>query len=159
MSEPAWARKPPVRKVLGAELRAEPQWSDVTLECGHATIGASGAAQVACWECLLPAEKTDEESAHRRTVESLRDFLTCAVPLWVWRFRDLNYTADDLVRIAHEAGDHLAHPGGGDVLEFGSRRKGEVAVAFNSLARGIAAAACVVPGGFDVFGGHWEASL
>lgn len=92
-----------------------------------------------------------------RMEEELRGVLQAAVPMWVERFRTEGRTKDQLIAIAHEAGQVLAEKG--DILQFGTKKKGETARVFNALAAGIAAAACVVPGGFDVFGAHWEASI
>jgi len=43
----------------------------------------------------------------------------------------------------------------GDVLLFGSKKKGEVARVFNELAEAIAILS-FLPGGIRIFGAHWE---
>jgi hypothetical protein len=46
----------------------------------------------------------------------------------------------------------------GDVLLFGSKKKGETAELFNSVARTLAVLS-YVPGGVTLFGSHWETKL
>jgi len=53
-------------------------------------------------------------------------------------------------------GQYLAEKG--DVLQFGSKKKGEVAKIFNKLAAALAVMA-FAPGGVEVFGIHFEAKV
>jgi hypothetical protein len=46
----------------------------------------------------------------------------------------------------------------GDVLLFGSKKKGEAAEIFNGLARALAVLS-FVPGGVRLFGNHWETKI
>jgi hypothetical protein len=67
--------------------------------------------------------------------------LEAAVPLNCFELR--NHPKDKLVQIAKEAGLELASKG--DVLQYGSKKKGETAYVFNHVARGIAAMLILCP--------------
>lgn len=80
--------------------------------------------------------------------------LQAAVPLW---YRELGlpdtlaeHTKPDVLQPIQEA---IAHHG--DVLLFRGGKKGETADVFNKMAKGMAILSCF-PGGFDLFGRHWE---
>ena len=73
--------------------------------------------------------------------------LEVAVPLWVERIR-----AGEVVD-APSIAQTIAEKG--DVLMFGSKRKGEQAAVFNELAKGIAMLS-FCPGGVTTFGLHFE---
>lgn len=77
--------------------------------------------------------------------------LQAAVPLWAEQHRAL--PADQVVARARSCASVIA--GQGDVLQFGSKRRGEAAAAFNRLAEGVAALS-LMPGGVTVFGAHFE---
>lgn len=147
--------RPPDRAIRRASLRTEPCWSDVTLECGHETIAPAGAKTQACWSCLSKPGPTEDEQQAARTEAQLRAALRVAVPMWVERFHDEKKTVLELLDVAHQAGSVVAEKG--DILEFGSKRQGAAAEAFNALARGMAAA-LLVSGPFDALGAHWEAA-
>lgn len=63
--------------------------------------------------------------------------LEAAVPLQAMELKARGSSSERLAILAREAGQLLAEKG--DVLQFGSKRKGETAEIFNALARGIAA--------------------
>lgn len=86
-----------------------------------------------------------------RDVEVLKICLSAAVPLWIFQFKQL--TEAERLQIAHDAAPVVAEKG--DVLQFGSKKKGAQAAVFNHFARGVAAAA-FQPGGITVMGMHFE---
>jgi len=77
--------------------------------------------------------------------------LAAAVPLHAMELAHLPF--EDILRIAQESAQIIAEKG--DIILYRSKRAGESAVAFNALARGIAALS-FVPGGVTAFGQHWE---
>jgi hypothetical protein len=80
--------------------------------------------------------------------------LQAAVPLWILELTALpEVERDARIRTWARVG---ADEGGskGDVLQYGSKRRGEAAAVFNHLARGLAAAA-YQPGGVTWAGQHW----
>ncbi len=81
----------------------------------------------------------------------LRITLEAAVPLWIEDLKALPMAT--VLEIAAHDGQVIAEKG--DVLQFGSKRKGEAAEAFNALARGLAALS-FSPGGVRFVGQHWE---
>jgi hypothetical protein len=83
--------------------------------------------------------------------DMLRSVLGCAVPLWVMDLRRLPWP--EIEKIAHESAQIVAEKG--DVLQFGSKKKGEAAAAFNALAKGLAALS-FCPGGVTFLGDHYE---
>lgn len=85
--------------------------------------------------------------------ELLKVSLSAAVPFWIEILR--SRSSEELMAIAHEAGQIIAEKG--DVILYGSKKKGETAKAFNALAKGIAACA-FVPGGITILGLHFSAS-
>lgn len=94
-----------------------------------------------------PSEQAAIDAQHTAMAETLR----VAVPLWIFELRGLS---DDHLRdIATQAATTIGEKG--DVLQFGSTRRGEVAGVFNALARGLAAAALLAQGGIDYAGLHW----
>jgi hypothetical protein len=86
---------------------------------------------------------------HMVLVESLR----FAVPMWVDELRRLPADIREQRRYAwaSESAQHVAERG--DALQFGGKR-GSAAAVFNSLARGLAAAA-YQSGGITFAGVHW----
>jgi hypothetical protein len=80
--------------------------------------------------------------------------LQLAVPLWIAEAHTrTGETRVDLLRAWREdASEVVAHRG--DALMFTTKKRGDTAKAFNSLARGIAALACH-RGGVTVFGYTW----
>lgn len=83
--------------------------------------------------------------------DMLRSVLGCAVPLWVMDLRKLPWP--EIEKIAHESAQIIAEKG--DVILYKSKKKGETAAAFNSLARGLAALS-FCPGGVTFLGDHYE---
>jgi len=81
---------------------------------------------------------------------TLVESLAFAVPLWIWDLRI--YTDAQRAARANRCGRIVAERG--DVLQFGSKRKGQAAEVFNALAEGLACAA-YVPGGVTFAGRHW----
>ena len=77
--------------------------------------------------------------------------LATAVPLWVLRLREQPWAqiAERLPELGTLICEH------GDVILFGSKKRGEAAEGFNALAEAIAALS-FVPGGITIFGQHWE---
>jgi hypothetical protein len=80
--------------------------------------------------------------------------LQAAVPLW---YLDLglpaslpSYLKPEVLEPIQEA---IAHHG--DILLFGGGKPGETADVFNKFAKAMAILSCF-PGGFDLFGRHWE---
>ena len=72
------------------------------------------------------------------------------VPLWMWEVRNL--TDSQREARAHRYAGIVAERG--DVLQFGSSKKGHATEVFNALAEGLACAA-YVPGGVTFAGRHW----
>lgn len=85
------------------------------------------------------------------SAELIKITLQAAVPMWVEEFKNRPFA--QLHEIAARAAEVIAEKG--DVLQFGSKRKGEAANAFNALARGLAALS-FVPGGVTFSGLHFE---
>ena len=85
------------------------------------------------------------------TAVALRATLSVAVPLWIEKLRDRpwHYIAG---RAAH-CGQMVAEKG--DVLQFGSKKKGATAEAFNALAEGLACLSFAA-GGVKFMGMHFE---
>lgn len=79
--------------------------------------------------------------------------LEAAVPLWIERVR--GWTPDARVARARRVPDVLGAKG--DVLQFGSKKKGEAAAVFNELALGLACGA-YQPGGITFCGRTWCAA-
>jgi hypothetical protein len=81
--------------------------------------------------------------------------LELAVPLRIDELCRMPSRRRDEVRMqwARDAAQAIAHEG--DVLQYGSKRKGKAASVFNHLAKGLAAGA-FQPGGIDFAGHHWE---
>jgi hypothetical protein len=80
--------------------------------------------------------------------------LECAVPLWIAQLWDGGGPQEADLAALKETARLLGEKG--DVLMFGSPRKGEAADLFNRLAKGIAVLS-FAPGGVKVFGTHWRA--
>lgn len=76
--------------------------------------------------------------------------LTLAVPMWIWDLCSL--TDDQRAARANRCGRIVAERG--DVLQFGSKKRGQATEVFNALAEGLACAA-YQPGGVDFAGKHW----
>lgn len=98
----------------------------------------------------LTALSTVDNPAH----DTLLSALDAAVPLWMLELDRMTPEIRELDRQvwARRSADAIAAHG--DVLQYGSRRKGETAKVFNALAQGLAAAA-YQPGGVTFAGRHW----
>lgn len=81
---------------------------------------------------------------------NLIEVLRLAVPLHIYEIR--NWSVYNRIHEAQNCVDEVASKG--DILQFGSKKKGETARAFNRLARGLALLA-YQPGGVDFAGEHW----
>lgn len=82
--------------------------------------------------------------------------LEAAVPLWILELqhiRDRRVREQTRMKWAKDAAAAIAHKG--DVLQYGSKKRGEAADAFNHLARGLAVGS-FQPGGITFAGKHWE---
>ena len=75
--------------------------------------------------------------------------LSVAVPMWIERMRGMSFEERKAL------GDAQPILERGDVLMFGSKKRGEVAEVFNTLACNIAILS-YAPGGVDCFGLHFE---
>ena len=84
--------------------------------------------------------------------ELLKVSLLAAVPLWIEKFKLKGWP--ELLEIAKVEGQVVAEKG--DIIQYRSKKKGETAAAFNSLARGLAVLA-FFPGGVKFSGLHFEA--
>lgn len=82
--------------------------------------------------------------------ETLVIALEAAVPLHIIELS--NRTPEQRAAIAQRSADEVACRG--DILQFGSKKRGAVADVFNHLARGIAVLA-FQPGGVTFAGHHW----
>lgn len=83
---------------------------------------------------------------------ALAGMLAVAVPMWIEQIRDMPW--EEKMERAKECAQIVAEKG--DVILYKSKKKGETAAAFNSLAEGVAILA-FAPGGVTVFGMHFEA--
>lgn len=90
-----------------------------------------------------------DQLEHVRQV--MRIALSAAVPLWIMQLKRLSEA--ERLELARLAGQTIAEKG--DVLQFGSKKKGAAAEVFNQLAKGIAALS-FAPGGVTFLGDHWE---
>lgn len=79
--------------------------------------------------------------------------LQVAVPLWIEELK--HQPLDRVLARAPECAQTVAEKG--DILQFGSKKKGETAKVFNQLAEGVAILA-FAPGGVRCFGLHFEAT-
>lgn len=86
------------------------------------------------------------------TKELLKVALSTSVPLLIWEYRDV--PLDELLAMAPEVSQYIAEHG--DMVLYKSKKKGETAEAFNSVARGLAILAHA-PGGVTFLGMHFEA--
>lgn len=102
-------------------------------------------------EALASRERADAEE-RRRCDGPLLGMLELAVPMWIDRLRTV--PADDRITEARGLAQVIASKG--DVLQFGSKKKGEQAEVFNACAKGLAALA-FQPGGVKFCGIHWDA--
>jgi len=84
--------------------------------------------------------------------ELLKLTLQAAVPMWIETLKRRPF--DDVMRRAAAAGQVIAERG--DVILYKSKKKGQTAAAFNSLAEGIACLA-FARGGVRFLGLHFEA--
>ena len=77
--------------------------------------------------------------------------LSAAVPLWVMELsrRPLSELLAEAPALARVLGEK------GDVIQFGRKKVGATAAAFNALAKGIAILS-FMPGGVTMFGEHFE---
>jgi hypothetical protein len=79
--------------------------------------------------------------------------LSAAVPLWVLNIQGHGGVNNQDIQKSREFSHTLGEKG--DVLLFGSKKKGEEADLFNRLAHSIAVLS-FCPGGVTLFGQHWE---
>lgn len=86
---------------------------------------------------------------------ALIPMLELAVPLWIDRIRQEAWSEEHRLGRAKVCAQVVAEKG--DVLQFGSKTKGEAANVFNRLAEGLACAA-YQPGGVKFAGLVFEAS-
>lgn len=84
----------------------------------------------------------------------LDDMISAAVPLWILKIESEQWSPDRRVTEAHECADVIVSKG--DILQFGGGKRGEVAKAFNALAKGLACLA-FAPGGVTFGRNHWAA--
>ena len=82
--------------------------------------------------------------------------LDAAVPLWVVHIQKEAWDWDRVLAEARKAGQVVAEKG--DIIQYRSKQKGETAVAFNELAKGLACMS-FVPGGVRFCGRHWDNKL
>lgn len=85
--------------------------------------------------------------------DNLSIALSVAVPLWVLNIQDQGGVNQQDIQQAREFSHVLGAKG--DVLLFGSKKKGEAANLFNLLAKSIAVLS-FCPGGVTIFEQHWE---
>lgn len=79
--------------------------------------------------------------------------LCVAVPMWIDRLRLLG--DDELIEIVKKEDISQVIAEKGDILQYGGGKKGEVARAFNSMARGLAIMS-FFPGGVTFCGEKFE---
>ena len=84
----------------------------------------------------------------------LQMMMATAVPLHIMQLQDKGGPDDKDMERARAVSDKLGERG--DVLLYGSDKKGECAEMFNETARAIAILA-FCPGGVNIFGQHFEA--
>ena len=77
--------------------------------------------------------------------------LRLAVPMHIEEIR--GWSVEERVRVARLCVDEIGSHG--DILQYGSKKRGEVAAVYNALARALAIGA-YQPGGIDFAGQHWE---
>ena len=87
------------------------------------------------------------------TTVALVTSLELAVPLWQEQVRGLT-DSQRMARARRCAAEVAAH---GDVLQYGGKRRGAAAEAFNALAEGLAIAS-FQPGGVTFAGRTWQAN-
>ncbi|WP_328344863.1 hypothetical protein [Micromonospora sp. NBC_00421] len=80
--------------------------------------------------------------------------LEAAVPLHIFNLHQLHPSTSERLRTrwAADGVDEISYRG--DTLQYGSKKRGEAAQAFNALARALAAGA-FQPGGITFCGIHW----
>jgi hypothetical protein len=88
--------------------------------------------------------------------QNLKIALQCAVPLWMLRIQGNGGVTDSDIERVRVFGQVLGEKG--DVLMFGSKKKGEAADLFNRLAEAIAVMS-FCPGGVKIFGEHWQSEV
>lgn len=96
-------------------------------------------------------DSTASESRRSQMYETMR----LAVWLRVEQLKDRGGPTPEDLKEAQETSDILGERG--DVLVAGHGKPGEIADQFNRTARAIAVLA-FVPGGIEIFGGHFEAN-
>jgi hypothetical protein len=77
--------------------------------------------------------------------------LRLAVPMHIEEIR--GWSVEERVRVARLCVDEIGSHG--DILQYGSKKRGEAAEVYNALARALAIGA-YQPGGIDFAGQHWE---
>ena len=87
---------------------------------------------------------------------NLASALSAAVPLYIMQLKAKGGPSDADCFEATAFGEVLAEKG--DVLFFGSKKKGEAADLFNRCARSISVLS-FVNGGITLFGQHWESKV
>ena len=81
--------------------------------------------------------------------------LSAAVPLQIMAIKERGGVTDEDFASASKFAQTLGEKG--DVLLFGSKKKGEAADLFNKTAKAIAVLS-YLSGGITIFGGHYESS-
>ena len=88
--------------------------------------------------------------------DSLSSALSAAVPLYIDELKKKGGPDETDFKQATELSKILGERG--DVLLFGSKKKGETAEMFNGVAKALGVLS-FVPGGVTLFGSHWETKL
>ena len=81
----------------------------------------------------------------------LRAALGAAIPLWVAELRKRPWS--EIQAVVYECADIVTAKG--DAILYRSKKKGETAVTFNALAKGLAALS-FAPGGVTFLGDHYQ---
>ncbi len=104
---------------------------------------------------MTPDESSQDTEAKGSTEALISGMLSLAVPLWVERVR--GYSDEHLRRRQKACSETIAYRG--DVLQYGSKKDGIAAEAFNHLAEGIAILALLADGGVEAFGVRYDYPL
>jgi hypothetical protein len=102
--------------------------------------------------CRWAIERERMGEHQRSKADLLAEALAIAVPLWIERYRDMNW--EEARRRGHICSQVVAEKG--DIILYRGPRKGETAAAFNRLAEGLAILAHS-SGGVTFAGQHWQA--
>jgi len=96
--------------------------------------------------------RREGEEVTPESAELLKSALSAAVPLWIEKLKQEGTDSVDAGAIA----ETIAFKG--DIIMYGSKKKGEAAAAFNELAKGLALLS-FCPGGVTFAGLHFEAKM